>query len=524
MQHSDFPWSRLQAHAASMPALQSLADDAPRGEQLRFDFAGLHLDLSRARIDIELLQLAIEGLQASGLQADRQALFEGELINDSELRPALHPLLRASTPTHERLAPMHAEIVAARSRMLQITEALRGGRGSEVGLIDARAVVNLGIGGSDLGPRLVCEALGDDRLPVHFVANVDGHAFARLAPRLPRETLFVVTSKSFSTRETLLNADSARQWLKGQGVADAELSRHFVVCTARPDRAERFGAAAMLPFAEGVGGRYSLWSTVGFAIAVALGATGFQDLLAGAEAMDQHFLQAPAARNLPVLLGLVHALDRALWHCPTRAVVPYDERLALLPAFLQQLEMESNGKGVDRRQQPLGIGVAPVVWGGVGTDGQHAYFQSLHQGVDVVPVDFLAPIRPDHALREHHNVLLANLLAQSAALCQGQELPPEDPLRAARACPGGRPSTVLLLDQLDAHSLGALLALYEHKVFVQSVVAGINPFDQWGVELGKAIASQIEPALAGDGEQRFDPTTESLLRRIRSVRADSAIQ
>lgn len=519
MEQPAFPWQRLRAHAEQLPTLRDLASDAERAERLACGFGSLHLDVSRNRIDADLLAMAVDGLLARGFDAERRALFEGEVVNASEQRPALHPLLRAGRPYHPRLSQAHRDILAARTRMLEVAEAIRLGQAGRVGLADVACVVNLGIGGSDLGPRLVSEALGDGRVPVHFVANVDGHALARLLPRLDAQrTLFVVTSKSFSTRETLLNADSARQWLQQQGVAAERLSKHFVVCTARPDRAAAFGAAEMLPFAEGVGGRYSLWSTVGLAIAVALGAERFDALLAGAEALDRHFLEAPPLRNLPVLLALVQAFDRVLWQYPSRAVIPYDDRLALLPAFLQQLEMESNGKGVDRQLRPLDAAASPVIWGGVGTDGQHAYFQALHQGLDVVPVDFLAPIQPDHALAGHHEVLLANLLAQSAALLQGQELPESDPLRAARRCPGGRPSTVLLLERLDAASLGALLALYEHKVFVQSLIYGNNPFDQWGVELGKAIASEIEPALAGDRSRRFDPTTEALLRRIRTVR------
>jgi glucose-6-phosphate isomerase len=517
-----FQWQALQARAADrLLPLQALAADPARAERLAFRFDGLHLDLSRCRIDSPLLALAIDQLGQTDFLARRRALFDGEIVNLSEQRPALHPLLRASAPYHPSQLALHRQIRQARERMYALVDALRAGRASELGLIDARCIVNLGIGGSDLGPRLVASALGDERLEVHFVANVDGHAMARLLPKLDaRQTLFIVTSKSFSTRETLLNAATAQSWLRQQGVDEAALKRHFLVCSARPDRAHSFGAAEVLPFAEGVGGRYSLWSTVGFAAAAALGSERFQALLAGAEALDRHFLESEPAANLPVLLAIAQACDRVLWGCATRAVVPYDERLALLPAFLQQLEMESNGKSVDDAQQPLPHAAAPVIWGGVGTDGQHAYFQALHQGRDVVPVDFLASIRPQHYFHEHHAVLLANMLAQSAALLHGSAIDPADPLSAARHCPGGRPSTVLLLERLTPASLGALLALYEHKVYVQSRIYGNNPFDQWGVELGKQIASTIEPALlaAAPGSGTFDPTTEALLRRIRAVR------
>lgn len=521
MAQKAFQWQSLQARAAgSLPDLQTLAADPARAERFEFRFDGLHLDLSRCRIDTALLALAIDQLEQSGFRDQRRALFDGGLVNVSEQRPALHPLLRASAPYHPDQQGIHAQMQAAKTRMYALADAVRAGSASQFGLVDARCVVNLGIGGSDLGPRLVAQALGDERVAVHFVANVDGHAMARLLPKLDAaRTLFVVTSKSFSTRETLLNAATARAWLRQQGVAEAELKRHFLVCSARPDRAHSFGAAEVLPFAEGVGGRYSLWSTVGFAAAVAIGSERFAAMLAGAEALDRHFLSSEPAANLPVLLAITQALDRVLWGYPSRAVVPYDERLALLPAFLQQLEMESNGKSVDDAQCPLPQAAAPVIWGGVGTDGQHAYFQALHQGRDIVPVDFLASIQPDHGLHEHHAVLLANLLAQSAALLQGSAIDPSDPLFAARQCAGGRPSTVLLIERLSPASLGALLALYEHKVYVQSRIYGNNPFDQWGVELGKQIASTIEPALlaATAGSSGFDPTTDALLRRIRAV-------
>jgi glucose-6-phosphate isomerase len=509
-----------------LPSLQELASDATRAEQFEFRFDGLHLDLSRCRVDAPLLALAIDQLARIGFESQRRALFNGEIVNVSEQRPALHPLLRASAPYHPNQAQQHEGMLAARNRMLLLAESVRQGRAAEHGLVDAACVVNLGIGGSDLGPRLIADALGDGRMDVHFVANVDGHALARLLPRLnAARTLFVVASKSFSTRETLLNAASAKAWLRQQGIAEAALPSHFLVCSARPDRAHAFGAAEVLPFAEGVGGRYSVWSTVGFAAAVATGADRYKRFLAGAEAMDRHFLATAPERNLPVLFGIAQALDRVLWNCASRAVVPYDERLALLPAFLQQLEMESNGKGVDEFQQPLHHAAAPVIWGGVGTDGQHAYFQALHQGRDVVPVDFLATICPDHDLDEHHQVLLANLLAQSAALLHGSSIGHAgEPAAPERHCPGGRPSTVLLLERLTPATVGALLALYEHKVYVQSRIFGNNPFDQWGVELGKRIAVSIEPALAdraGAGRPAgpgFDPTTDALLRRIRAVR------
>ncbi len=517
-----FNWQALRDYAESqLPGLRQLSDDAARCERYGFRFGGLHMDLSKCRIDAELLGLSAAQLDRLQLRRQLHDLQMGARLNRSEDRAALHSLLRAQRLPHPSLQAPYDNVLAQRETMLELAQALYEHSGSRLGLVDADRVINIGIGGSDLGPRLVADALADRSAPeLGFVANVDGHALdTALRGAQAERTLFVVSSKTFTTRETMLNALSAKQWLREQGIAEAQLHRHFVGCSANPSAAEAFGIGRVVAFDESVGGRYSLWSSVGLVAAAGIGRDAFQALLAGAAAMDQHCLEAPLLRCLPVLAALVQCMDRVLWAYPTRAVVAYDERLRLLPAFLQQLEMESNGKAVDDHGQPLPHPAAAVIWGGTGTAGQHAYFQSLHQGVDVVPVDFLGCIAPGHQRTEHHRVLLANMLAQAAALLRGSEHSGDEAaLAAARLCPGERPSTTLLIERLDPHSLGALLAFYEHKVFVQSRIYGNNPFDQWGVELGKQIAGGVERAL-GDPDQvlEFDPSTNALIRRIRGM-------
>lgn len=517
-----FAWQSLRSYAdQELSSLKQLSADAARADRYEFRHRGLHLDLSKCRIDAELLGLGLHQLDQLQLSQQMAALQAGAELNTSEGRAALHTLVRAERAPHERLREAFEDVLEQRERMLTIAQSLFEHAGSRVGLVDADRVINIGIGGSDLGPRLVADALAGEPGPqLRFVANVDGHALdqALLGANAAR-TLFVVSSKTFGTRETLLNALSARQWLRDNGVAEEQLSRHFVGCSANPKAAATFGVGAVVAFNESVGGRYSLWSSVGLAAAAGIGRDAFQQLLAGAAAMDEHCLQAPLSRCLPVMAALAHCMDRILWGYPTRAVVAYDERLGLLPSFLQQLEMESNGKAVDHAGQSLDHPAAAVIWGGTGTAGQHAYFQSLHQGLDVVPADFLGCITPGHQRPEHHRVLLANMLAQSAALLQGSTIDPDSDLAlaAARLCPGGRPSTTLLLERLDPASLGALLAFYEHKVFVQSCIYGNNPFDQWGVELGKQIAGGVEQALCNhDHSLDFDPSTNALIRRIRA--------
>ncbi len=373
-------------------------------------------------------------------------------------------------------------------------------------------VVNIGIGGSDLGPQMAVLALQDFVVPgkrFHFVSNVDGHELAAVLKDLrPENTLFLIASKTFTTLETMTNARSALAWFKAQGGMD--VSRHFAALTTNVVAAAEFGIETTFGFWDWVGGRYSMWSAIGLPVAMAIGAAGFRQLLAGAHAMDQHFQSAPLAQNLPVRLGLLDVWYRNFLGYTSRSIAPYHSALRRVPAYLQQLEMESNGKRVDRHGQALPYGTSPVLWGEPGTNGQHAYFQMLHQGTDVVPLEFIAVKKPTHRLKDHHELLLANAIAQAQALMLGQ--PDEG---GHKHFTGNRPSTFLLLDELTPASLGALIALQEHRVFVSGAVWGINSFDQWGVELGKVLAKDIHARIVSGDAAGLDASTAALLARVR---------
>jgi glucose-6-phosphate isomerase len=393
-------------------------------------------------------------------------------------------------------------------------------------------VVNIGIGGSDLGPRmavLALDAFVQPGLRLHFVSNVDGHDLARVLRGLDaRRTLFIVASKTFTTQETMANAHAARAWFDAEGGTDR--AAHFVGVTTNLQAAAQFGITRTFGFWDWVGGRYSMWSAIGLPIAIAIGAANFRALLDGAHAMDRHFATAPLERNLPVLLGLLDVWYRNFHRCASRSVAPYHQGLERLPAYLQQLEMESNGKGVDLAGEPLPYGTSPVVWGEPGTNGQHAYFQMLHQGTDVIPVEFIAVRTPTHTLAGQHAKLLANCLAQGQALMQGKSaeealreraptasatLAPEV-LARHRTFPGNRPSTTLLLEALSPRALGALVAMYEHRVFTSGALWGVNSYDQWGVELGKALCTALLPRLESGDAQGLDGSTAGLLQRLRA--------
>ncbi|MFM7531445.1 MAG: glucose-6-phosphate isomerase, partial [Rubrivivax sp.] len=393
-------------------------------------------------------------------------------------------------------------------------------------------VVNIGIGGSDLGPQMAVAALdafAHRGLRMHFVSNVDGHDITPVLRRLdPDRTLFVVASKTFTTQETMANAYAARDWFDAQGGTDR--ARHFVGVTTNLHAAAEFGITRTFGFWDWVGGRYSMWSAIGLPIAIAIGRMGFRELLAGAHAMDRHFAEAPAARNVPMLLGLLDVWYRNFQGFSSRSVAPYHQGLRRLPAYLQQLEMESNGKGVDLSGEALPFGTSPVVWGEPGTNGQHAYFQMLHQGTDVVQVEFIVVKEPSHGLPGLHDKLLANALAQSQALMQGktveqaqaERVPSANPAMDAavlarhRRFPGNRPSTTLLLQALTPRSLGALVALYEHRVWTSGALWGLNSFDQWGVELGKALCNELLPRLASGDASGLDASTAGLIGKLRA--------
>ncbi len=518
----------LAAHAARLAGVRIAALFDAEGDRIRRFTArlgSLYLDTSRQLIDAGAWQSLLAFAADRQVAQARDAMFAGEVVNRSEDRAVLHVALRGSgSPS----AAIRDEIGDTLARIAWLVRCLRESP-QDLGLPPITDVVSVGIGGSDFGPRLACQALTDECSGgprVHFLANVDGGRTARLRATLdPASTVVIIISKSFGTQETLLNGRVLRDWLTAALGSDQATARLFAV-TANTGAAAQFGidAGHVLPMWDFVGGRYSLWSAVGLPVAIAVGMDGFRELLAGAQAMDTHFVSAPLADNLPVRLALTDFWNRDFLGYGSHCVVPYDDRLEALPGFLQQLEMESNGKRVGSDGEPVLLPTAPVIWGSVGSNAQHAYFQALHQGCDIVPVDFIGVIRPDHDLVDNHRALLANLLAQSAALMLGKDqeqafaelsgIAAADARRALAAqktFPGNRPSTTILLDALTPHALGMLLALYEHKIFVQSVLWGINAFDQWGVELGKTLAARIEPVLAGaDGDSSLDASTRSM--------------
>ena len=520
-------WAALQghypAHGRDFDLREAFARDAGRTRALSFEAPEVFADLSKNRLDTATLKFLLDLARECGLEAQRDAMFSGAPINATEGRAVLHTALRAP-----RGQGLHSdEVHAVLDAMLAYVERVRDTPASGI-----RHIVNIGIGGSDLGPQMVVPALdayGHPALTLHFVSNVDGHDITRVLRRLdPADTLFIVASKTFTTQETMANAQAARDWFVARGGTD--VAKHFVATTTNVEAAARFGITTTFGFWDWVGGRYSLWSAIGLPIALAIGAENFRTFLAGAHAMDRHFASTPLERNLPALLGLLDLWYRNFHGFTSRSVAPYHQGLARLPAYLQQLEMESNGKRVDMAGQSLPFATSPVVWGEPGTNGQHAYFQMLHQGSDVIPVEFIAVKTPAHALADQHAKLLANCLAQSQALMLGKtaaeaqaEAPPTASkaidaatLAAHRSFPGNRPSTTLVLDALTPRSLGALIALYEHRVFVSGALWGINSFDQWGVELGKALCNQLLPRLASGDTTGLDGSTAALLSRLRS--------
>ncbi len=488
--------------------------------------AGLIADFSKQRLDETALATVFAMARAARLEEARALLFAGAVMNPTENRPALHMALRGVGGSTE----VAAQVAAERGRIRNLAERIRGGDTRGFSGEPLRHLVCIGIGGSDLGPRLVCDALAPprsasngDAFDVRFVANVDpSDLHLALADLEPARTGFVIVSKTFTTRETLANAEAARQWLRSAGAADGAVARHLVGVTANPEAAVAYGIAAdqVLRFWDWVGGRYSLWSSVGISIAVACGPDAFDALLDGAAAMDAHFRDAPLENNLPAWLGLISIWNRNGLGCASQAVIPYAERLRLLPSFLQQLIMESNGKSALLDGTKTAHPTAPVIWGVSGTNAQHSFFQQLHQGPDVVPVDFIVARRPEIQLAaddKRHDILLANCLAQSAALALGKPLPDADAGENwHKAFPGNRPSTTLLLPTVDATSLGALIAAYEHATFTASVILGINAFDQFGVEYGKVMATSIEAVLDGHDDSAIDSSTRALIGRIRN--------
>lgn len=513
-------WAALQAHfdasGQHFDLRDAFAQDARRFEHFSQDAPHVFADLSKNLLDEGSEALLLTLARQCGLEAQRDAMFAGALINRSEQRAVLHCLLRNPAQTQAVPAPAainkivneEAEVATTLSAMLAYAEQVR----SDTAITD---IVNIGIGGSDLGPQMAVLALAEFAIPgkrFHFVSNVDGDELSGvLADLKPANTLFLVASKTFTTAETMHNAHSAKAWFEAQGGHD--ISRHFAALTTNVAAANAFGISTTFGFWDWVGGRYSLWSAIGLSLAIAIGTTGFHELLAGAHAMDQHFRSAPLERNLPVRLALIDIWYRNFHGFGSRSIAPYSSALRRWPAYLQQLEMESNGKRVDMDGQALPFKTAPVLWGEPGTNGQHAYFQLLHQGTTVIPLELVAvkkAAQAPHDLPGHHQKLLVNALAQAQALMRGK---PD--AGGHRDFPGNRPSTFLLLEALTPASLGALIALQEHRVFVSGTIWGINSFDQWGVELGKMLARDIEPRLASGDVTGLDASTAGLLQRLR---------
>ncbi|WP_415900199.1 glucose-6-phosphate isomerase [Neptuniibacter sp. QD48_11] len=531
-------WKDLQSHAyyMSQSHISTLfLQDSDRFQHLTFEQKDLLLDLSKQRITSETISLLIKLAEEKQLSEWITKLFKGDHVNDSEDRPALHTALRS--PAHYSLDLSGTNIIDEvhdnLERMEQLVTRIHSGqwRGYTGHSIDT--VVNIGVGGSDLGPFMACKALSENtpdiarKIKVHFVSSMDGSQMADLLDELnPARTLFIISSKSFTTIDTLANAQTAKEWLKKSSYAGSEetlVSRHFIGVSANPDKVVEWGIpkSNQLEFWDWTGGRYSMWSTIGLPIALKLGMAGFKDLLAGAHEMDEHFKTAPLDVNLPVLLAMTGIWNINFQNINAHAILPYDGRLSHIPAYLEQLEMESNGKSVDRQGNGVNYKTCPILWGEVGTNAQHAFYQLLHQGTEAVMCDFIVAARRYHdtdnsELQHQHQLNLANCLAQSRILALGDSV-----LEGAETAPaykrykGNQPCTTIMLDELTPFSFGQLIALYEHKVFVQSVIWNINPFDQWGVELGKKVATSLLSAFDTNNETpKFDSSTDGLINRI----------
>jgi glucose-6-phosphate isomerase len=500
-------WLSLRQHfekvAHGFDLREAFGTDPKRFDSYSQQAPHVFADLSKNLLDEHARSLMLELARECMLEKHRDAMFAGELVNNTEQRAVKHWLLRS--PKGASADPDARAVHETLDAMLAYAEQVR----VDSSITD---VVNIGIGGSDLGPQMAVLALAEYAVPgkrFHFVSNVDGHELASvLAQVKSASTLFLIASKTFTTIETMTNARSAKAWFEQQGGSD--IARHFAALTTNVKAAREFGIETTFGFWDWVGGRYSMWSAIGLPIAISIGASNFRRMLAGAHQMDEHFRTAPLDANLSVRLGLIDVWYRNFHGFASRSVAPYHSALRRLPAYLQQLEMESNGKRVDAMGRPLTVATSPVVWGEPGTNGQHAYFQMLHQGTDVVPVEFIAVKEAAHTLAGHHEQLLANALAQAQALMQGKR-----DAAGHKDFPGNRPSTFFILERLDPASFGALIAMYEHRVFTSGSIWGIDSFDQWGVELGKVLAKDIAPRIASGDDQGLDASTAGLLKRLR---------
>ncbi len=523
----DAAWAALRAARTKGSGTRIAAlFDADRDRFQRFSFAldDLLIDFSKTKLTPEVLDRLVDLAEAAGVPAQREAMFAGEAINTTENRAVLHTALRdfSGKPVMVDGVDMAPAIRAERERCYAFIEGIRAGKIRSAKGEPFTDVVNIGIGGSDLGPAMATLALRPDHdgPRLHFVSNVDGaHLHDTLAGLDAATTLFIVASKTFTTIETMTNARSARRWL-AEKLGEAAVATHFCAVSTALDKVAAFGIAPdrVFGFWDWVGGRYSIWSSIGLPLMMAIGAENFTRFLAGAEAMDRHFRMAPLEKNLPVLMALTGIWHRNICGFSSRAVIPYDQRLARFPAYLQQLDMESNGKSVKKDGTPVAGATGPIIWGEPGTNGQHAFFQLLHQGTDIIPVEFLLAVEGASYgthLREHHPLLVANCLAQSQALMLGRT-PEQAGGNPYRVFAGDRPSITILYKKLTPFALGRLIALYEHRVFVEAAVWGINAFDQWGVELGKELATKLAgPVETGMGLGPLDGSTAGLIRRVR---------
>lgn len=495
-------WKSVLEHGERLKKfhLRDIARDASRAKEMSFELGPLHVGFARQRLDKEALEALFALADSSMVMPAIEDLFNGKLVNQSEQRAALHTALRSHLVDSEEAKSAHALAVDSHRQMVRLIEQLEAS-----GVTD---IINVGIGGSDLGPRLAVDALRDfhtGRFRIHFLSNVDGSGAQHLLKSLdPKKTAAILVSKSFGTQETLLNGRLIKQWLQDD-------SRLYAV-SANVEKANSFGVDSknILPMWDWVGGRYSLWSCIGFSLALAIGMPRFVEMLNGAAQVDAHVLRSPPRENIAVWHALIGIWNRNALGFATHAVMPYDERLSYLPAYLQQLVMESLGKTVGPDNQSARHKTVPVLWGGTGSSCQHSFFQAMHQGSDIIPMDFIGAIKPAHTYVESHQNLLANLFAQAEALAIGSE--GSEP---QKNYPGNRPSTMFMLDALNPHSFGMLLALYEHSVYAQSVIWGINAFDQWGVELGKKLAMGLLPGLQDSNIQSADAITQSFLESVR---------
>lgn len=535
-------WSDLTCHAKDLKT-RHLADlfkqNESRFDDFHYQSNNFLVDFSKQRITDETLALLVDLAQQQGLADWVEKLFTGEVVNHSEQRAALHTALREPPVTQLKVGDelvsenVHASLAKMGLLVDQIHHAQwRGFDGHAI-----TDVVNIGVGGSNLGPLMACEALGKNNktlpteLRVHFVSSMDGSELSKLLNSLePSSTLFIISSKSFSTVDTLANAKTAREWLVSATGRPIELinKHHFIAVTANPSKAEQWGVPKknQLLFWEWTGGRYSLWSAIGLPIALQIGMDGFQSLLKGAHDMDVHFRQTSFDKNLPVLLALIGVWNINFLDIHAHAILPYDGRLACFPAYLEQLEMESNGKNVNRSGDKVEYSTCPILWGEVGSNAQHAFYQLLHQGTEPVMCDFIAPARryleQGNELREQHTLSLVNCLAQSRLLALGDDvLDDVENTPSYKRYSGNQPSTTIMFDELTPEIFGGLIALYEHKVFVQSVIWEINPFDQWGVEQGKGMATSLLSSISGDIEESLDGSTRGLLAYIQTQQSKS---